>query len=107
MGLLKVIIDPGFGFSKKLKDNYELLRTIYLFKILEKPLLIGVSRKSMIWKITNSSASDALIGSIVAAFYALLNSCTIIRVHDVRETAQMLRVFYAIQNPHYFDNQQS
>lgn len=107
MGLHKVIIDPGFGFSKKLKDNYELLRTIYLFKILEKPLLIGVSRKSMIWKITNSSASDALIGSIVAAFYALLNSCTIIRVHDVRETAQMLKVFYAIQNPHYFDNQQS
>lgn len=101
MGLHKLIIDPGFGFSKKLEDNYELLRNISVFSLLEKPILVGISRKSMIWKVSNTSAQDALIGSIVAGFYALLNSCTILRVHDIRETTQMLQVFYAIQNSNF------
>lgn len=99
MGLHKLIIDPGFGFSKKPADNYMLLRNISIFNLLGKPILVGVSRKSMIWKLNNSSAQDALVGSIVAGFYALLNSCNILRVHDVKETNQMLNVFYSIQDP--------
>lgn len=107
IGLHKLILDPGFGFSKKLQDNYRLLRHLELFNIFEKPILVGVSRKSMIWKVTNSSASDSLVGSIVAGFYAILNGCSILRVHDVKETADMLQIYNAINQSESLKNKKN
>ncbi len=95
-GLNKIIIDPGFGFSKTIADNYSILNKLNLLEILDKPILIGLSRKSMIWKTINQNSNDALIGSLVAEFYAVLKGCNIVRVHDVKETKEMLTIFKAI-----------
>lgn len=96
--LNRIIIDPGFGFSKSLKDNYKLLSQLSLFKILDLPVLAGLSRKSMIWKTLNSSPDEALAGSLAAALIAAQNGAAILRVHDVLETRQVLQVFKESQN---------
>lgn len=98
MGLYNLIIDPGFGFSKSLHDNYKLLRCIEAFQILEKPVLVGVSRKSMIWKTLNTSADEALSGSLVAMIWAALKGVQIVRVHDVKETCQALKILNLLQS---------
>ncbi|MGB4969203.1 MAG: dihydropteroate synthase [Saprospiraceae bacterium] len=96
IGLHKVIIDPGFGFSKKTTDNFLILKNLECFQILSKPILVGISRKSMIYKNLNLSPETALIGSVVAEFYAVLKGCSIVRVHDVKETKQMLSIYKMI-----------
>lgn len=96
--LNRIIIDPGFGFSKSLKDNYMLLSQLSLFKILDLPVLAGLSRKSMIWKTLNSSPDKALAGSLAAALIAAQNGAAILRVHDVLETRQVLQVLKESQN---------
>ncbi len=98
LGLYDLIIDPGFGFSKSLSDNYKLLRGLESFQILEKPLLIGVSRKSMIWKTLQTSSDEALSGSLTAMVYAVLKGAQIVRVHDVRETCQALKILNLLQS---------
>lgn len=95
-GLTKIIIDPGFGFSKSITDNYSILNKLNVLEILDKPILVGISRKSMIWKTINTSNNEALIGTLVAEFYAVLKGCNIVRVHDVKETKEMLNIFKAI-----------
>jgi dihydropteroate synthase len=90
MGLTDVIIDPGFGFAKTLDQNFYLLKHLSAFRMLNTPVLAGLSRKSMIYKYLNINASEALPGTMVLNTIALLNGADILRVHDVKEAAQAI-----------------
>lgn len=87
-GVKDVIIDPGFGFAKTLDQNYELFEGLSLLKVLGCTLLVGVSRKSMIYKQLNTTSSDSLTGTTVLNTVGLLNDVSIVRVHDVREAVE-------------------
>ncbi|MEO6189076.1 MAG: dihydropteroate synthase [Saprospiraceae bacterium] len=89
----QLIFDPGFGFSKNLNQNYELLSKLNLFQILECPILVGLSRKSMIAKILGTNAEGSLHGTIAAQTIALMQSACILRVHDVAPAKDLIRVF--------------
>ena len=92
-GINDLIIDPGFGFAKTLEQNYEVLQKLELFKILDLPLLVGFSRKSMIYKPLNSSSEQALNGTTVLNTIALTKGVKILRVHDVKEAAECVTLF--------------
>lgn len=92
-GVNDIIIDPGFGFGKSLDDNYTLLAHLQEFALLESPLLVGVSRKSMITKVLECGAHDALNGTTVLNSIALTKGADILRVHDVKEAAQAVRLY--------------
>ncbi len=87
-----VIIDVGFGFGKTLEHNYQLLKQLDLFKHLEVPMLVGVSRKSMLYKPLEITAKDALNATTVAHTIALLNGAHILRVHDVKEAVEAVKI---------------
>ena len=91
-GIKDVIIDPGFGFGKTLTHNYQLLKNLESFRILEKPLLVGVSRKGMIYKPLGIAAEDALNGTTVLNTLALQKGADILRVHDVKEAKQAIEL---------------
>lgn len=88
-GVADVIIDPGFGFAKNITQNYELLRNLEAFKSLGRPLLVGMSRKSMIWRPLEITPADSLPGTIALHTAAILKGADIVRVHDVAEAVQM------------------
>lgn len=92
-GVNDILLDPGFGFSKTLQQNYDLLKNIDKFKIFNLPLYIGISRKSMIYKCLETSAEDALIGTSALNLYALQKGAHILRVHDVKEAKQMIKLW--------------
>jgi dihydropteroate synthase len=92
LGLTKVIIDPGFGFGKSLEHNYKLLNDLEQFHSLGTPLLVGVSRKSMITKLLKVSANDALNGTTVVNTIALMKGAKILRVHDVKEAREAVTI---------------
>lgn len=96
LGINDLIVDPGFGFAKTLEQNYEVLQKLELFKILELPLLAGVSRKSMIYKTLASSADEALNGTTVLNTIALTKGAKILRVHDVKEAMETVTLFNKI-----------
>ena len=87
-----VIIDVGFGFGKTVDQNYELLKNLSLFKKLDVPILTGVSRKSMLYKLLGTSAQEALNATTVANTIALLNGTHILRVHDVKEAVEAVTI---------------
>ncbi len=91
-GITDIIIDPGFGFGKTIVHNFELLRNLPVFKITQKPLLLGISRKSTIYKILSTTADDALNGTTVLNTIGLLNGASIIRVHDVKEAKEAIKL---------------
>ena len=91
-GVKDIIIDPGFGFGKTIDHNFELLRRLGDFSIAGLPVLVGISRKSMIWKTLDISADDALNGTTALNAIALLHGADILRVHDVREAVQTVRL---------------
>jgi len=91
-GVKDIIIDPGFGFSKNISHNFELLRRLGEMKIAGLPVLVGLSRKSMIWKTLGISPDDALNGTTALNTIALINGADILRVHDVREAVQTVRL---------------
>jgi dihydropteroate synthase len=91
-GVKDVIIDPGFGFAKTLEQNYELLAHLSQFAVLEAPLLVGVSRKSMIYKLLDNSPQEALNGTSALHMFALIAGANILRVHDVKEAAEVVRL---------------
>lgn len=91
-GVIDLIIDPGFGFAKTLEQNYELLNTFELFKMIDKPLLAGLSRKSMIYKILETSAQEALNGTSVLNTIAIQKGASILRVHDVKEAMECIKL---------------
>jgi dihydropteroate synthase len=91
-GVKDIIIDPGFGFGKTIEHNFELLRRLYDFSIAGLPVLVGISRKSMIWKTLNIEAEDALNGTTAINTIALCNGADILRVHDVKEAVQTVKL---------------
>jgi dihydropteroate synthase len=88
-----IIIDPGFGFAKNAKQGFEMMRNLKAFEVMDLPLLVGISRKSMIWKTLNISANEALNGTTALNMFALMQSANILRVHDVKEAAETVRLF--------------
>ena len=98
LGINDLIVDPGFGFAKTLEQNYEVLQKMELFQILELPLLAGISRKSMIYKFLNSSAEEALNGTTVLNTIALTKGANILRVHDVKEAVECVKLFDKLNN---------
>ena len=92
-GVKDVILDPGFGFGKTLDDNYELLNRLDAFKVFQLPLLTGVSRKSMISELLGRSADESLNGTSVVNTFSLMGGADILRVHDVREAVEAVRVY--------------
>jgi len=93
LGIKDLIIDPGFGFSKTIEQNFELLKQLELFKILDAPLLAGISRKSMIYKTLNTTAKNALNGTTALHMVALQKSAKILRVHDVKEAIECITLY--------------
>jgi dihydropteroate synthase len=92
-GVNDIILDPGFGFGKTLEHNYQLLRELNHFNCFELPILVGVSRKSMITKALNISSKDALNGSTTLNALALTKGANILRVHDVKEANEVVQLF--------------
>lgn len=92
-GIKDVIIDPGFGFGKTIEHNYTLLKNLAAFLMLDKPILAGLSRKSMIYKPLNSTPKDALNGTSALNMLALQNGASILRVHDVKEANEVVQLF--------------
>jgi len=93
-----IIIDPGFGFAKTLDQNYQLLKHLQLLKITNKPILAGISRKSMIYKTLNTTAKEALNGTTALNTIALNNGASILRVHDVKEAAECIKLFNKLKS---------
>lgn len=92
-GVADIIIDPGFGFAKTLDQNYELMRHLpQLAQLLGKPVLVGISRKSMITKLLSVTADEALPGTVALNTFALLNGASVLRVHDVEAAVQAVRI---------------
>lgn len=87
-----LIVDPGFGFSKTLAQNYELMQQLALFKALECPILVGISRKTMIYKLLDTTPETALNGTTVLNTFALLHGADILRVHDVKEAVECVKI---------------
>lgn len=96
-GITDVIVDPGFGFAKTVAQNFELLRSLELFQILERPLLVGLSRKSMIWRTLNLTPELALNGTTALNAIALMKGATLLRVHDVREAREVIQLVSHLQ----------
>ena len=92
LGIIDLIIDPGFGFAKTLEQNYELLNALELLDILDKPILVGLSRKSMIYKTLEKSANQALNGTTTLNTIALQKRAKILRVHDVKEAMECIQL---------------
>ena len=97
-GVHDVIVDPGFGFGKSVEDNYGLLRQLHVFQILDAPILVGLSRKSMICKILNLDPEQALNGTTALHMKALLEGAKILRVHDVRQAKEVVDLFWALKS---------
>jgi len=95
-GIKDLVLDPGFGFAKNLEQNYQLLRELSMFQLLDLPLLIGVSRKSMIQKVIGKPADQALNGTSALHMAALINGAAILRVHDVAEAVEVVKLFKAV-----------
>ncbi|MQP23589.1 dihydropteroate synthase [Flavobacterium sp. LMO8] len=91
-GISDIVIDPGFGFAKTLEQNYEVLHKMELFSMLELPILAGISRKSMIYKVLETSPQEALNGTSVLNTIALQKGAKILRVHDVKEAVECIKL---------------
>lgn len=96
MGVNDIIIDPGFGFSKTLSDNFLLLNNLKILQILDAPILVGISRKSMINKTLNISAAEALNGTSVLNTVGLMGGANILRVHDPKEATECITLIQAL-----------
>jgi len=98
LGINNLIIDPGFGFGKTLENNYEILNNLEKFKCLEYPILVGVSRKSMIYKLLDTDANQALNGTSVINTISLTKGTDILRVHDIKEAVECIKIVNFAQN---------
>ena len=96
LGVNDIILDPGFGFAKTLNQNYELLKKLNYFNVLNLPVLVGISRKSMIYKKLGVSANEALNGTSVLHAIALMQGAMILRVHDVKEAKEAIFLFQEV-----------
>ena len=96
LDIIDLIVDPGFGFAKTVKQNYKLLNQLELFNMLELPLLVGMSRKSMIYKTLETSPEEALNGTSVLNTIALQKGANILRVHDVKEAMECIKLVQSL-----------
>ena len=98
-GVRRIVVDPGFGFAKTLEQNYELLRGLHRLAELGYPVLAGVSRKSMIYRVLGVTPAQSLAGTVALGWECLRQGAAILRVHDVREAVDTVRIFNAyVQN---------
>jgi len=93
LGINDLILDPGFGFAKTTDQNYEVMQKMELFNVLELPVLVGISRKSMIYKTLNNTAQEALNGTTFLNTFALTKGAKILRVHDVKEAMECVTLY--------------
>ena len=100
-GIHQIMIDPGIGFGKRLEDNYEIIRRLGEFKSFGYPILVGPSRKSFIGKVLNKEVRERLFGTAAAVSASLQNGGNIIRVHDVMEMSEILRITRAIKSKNF------
>jgi len=98
LGIHDIVIDPGFGFAKNLEQNYELLQKLDLFQTLNLPILAGLSRKSMIYKTLGTDAQNALNGTTALNMVALSKGANILRVHDVKEAVECVKLHESLMN---------
>jgi dihydropteroate synthase len=96
LGVNDIIIDPGFGFAKTIEQNYHLLSHLEVFKYFELPLLVGISRKSMIYKLLDQKPEDSLNGTTVLNTIALSKGAKILRVHDVKEAVETIKIYQQV-----------
>lgn len=92
-GVNDIVVDPGFGFAKTISQNYEILRNLDYFKVLETPMIIGLSRKALIYKSLGITSSEALNGTTVLNTIGLINGASILRAHDVREAMEVIKLY--------------
>lgn len=97
LGVEDIILDPGFGFGKNLDHNYELLNRLDSFKVFQLPVMVGLSRKSMIWKALEITPEASLNGTTVANTLAIMGGADILRVHDVKEAVDVVKIFCEIK----------
>ena len=97
LGVKDIIIDPGFGFGKTIEHNYEMLRKMHAFQMMGVPILAGLSRKSMIYKVLENSPKEALNGTTALNIVALQQGAKILRVHDVKEASECVTLFKHIR----------
>lgn len=97
-GITDIIVDPGFGFGKTITHNFELLKNLSIFKMLDCPLLLGISRKSTIYKTLGTTVEEALNGSTVLNTIGLMKGADILRVHDVKEAREAVKLVGMIEN---------
>jgi dihydropteroate synthase len=93
LGVKDIILDPGFGFGKTLEQNYEVMGELEKLLVMELPLLVGISRKSMIYKLFGCTPNESLNGTTALNTIALMKGTSILRVHDVKEAAECVKVF--------------
>ena len=93
LGVKDIIVDVGFGFGKTVEQNYQLLKSMHQFKVLDLPILAGISRKSMIYKVLNTTPENALNGTSVLHMIALQQGARILRVHDVKEAVEVIKLW--------------
>ena len=93
LGVKDIILDPGFGFGKTLEENYALMNEMEKLQVLKLPLLVGISRKSMIYKLLGGDPTTSLNGTTVLNTISLLKGADILRVHDVKEAAEAVKIF--------------
>jgi dihydropteroate synthase len=91
-GAKDIILDPGFGFGKTLEQNYEVMDELEKLQVMELPILVGISRKSMIYKLLKLTANDALNGTTALNTIALMKGTSILRVHDVKEAVECVKI---------------
>jgi dihydropteroate synthase len=95
-GIIDIIIDPGFGFAKTIDHNFKLLKNLSVFKMLERPIMLGISRKSTIYKTLGITAEEALNGTTVLNTIGLANGASMLRVHDVKEAKEAVTLYSAM-----------
>ncbi len=93
MGVADVIVDPGFGFGKTMAQNYEMMARLGEFRLLDCPILVGVSRKSMVYRLLDATPEESLNGTTALNTIALMNGASILRVHDVREAVEAVKIY--------------
>ena len=93
MGVADVIVDPGFGFGKTMAQNYEMMARLGEFRLLGCPILVGISRKSMVYRLLDATPEESLNGTTALNTIALMNGASILRVHDVREAVEAIKIY--------------
>jgi len=101
LGVKDIILDPGFGFGKTLEQNYALINNLDVFKVFELPILVGISRKSMIQKVLQTTAEQSLNGTTILNTLLIQKGANILRVHDVAEAMEIVRITEKLKEVQY------